>query len=153
MSDRIFFESDNLLVTNTRFHVDNETYIIRNITSVQVHIIPGKKGTPGVIIDAKTYLIFKTIACIVFMVIGTMMLISMSSNFIFFMGAFLIGIGLLWIVDNKIPESVPSIPDEPDTYELILKTAGGEIKAFATQDKMLIDNLAKALNEAFDYGG
>lgn len=146
MSDRIFFESDNLLVTNSRFQVGNETYIIRNITSVKVNIIPGKKGTPAIVVDPKSHKRDKLVVAFILIILGLLTVVIL-------IGYMLIWAGIVGLFDNTPPKDIPAIPDEPDTHELILKTAGGEIKAFATQDKILIDNLVKALNEAFDYGG
>lgn len=146
MSDKIFFQSENLLVTNTRFQVDNETYIIRNITSVRVNVTPGKKGTPATKFNKNELLIINFFAILICIFLGVL-----TTRFL--IGWFFILLGLIIVFDENFIKNTPGTPDEPDTHELILKTAGGEIKAFVSQDKILMNNLVKALNQAFDYGG
>ena len=44
MEEKTFLQNGNITVTQSRFIVDSKTFAMRNISSVQVGVIPAKRG-------------------------------------------------------------------------------------------------------------
>lgn len=125
MKEKIFFERNGIRVTNSRFIVGNQTFVVSNITSVKL-----KEKKPN-----RTNPLVATILCLTLVLLG---LFARQPLLVFF-GLVASFIGGLWLARQK------------STYYIQLHTAGGERKIYA--DLECARPIVKALNEAVVYRG
>jgi hypothetical protein len=123
MEEKVFFEKQGIIVTQSRFVYGAETYAVRNITSVKPKEIPPSNGWS-----------------IVLILVGLLFL-SAYPNPVYWIGLVLILVNGLRIYSGKT------------TYVVQLSTSGGEVPAFKSHDKELVLDIITALNNAIIYRG
>ncbi|MCT8866313.1 DUF6232 family protein [Shewanella xiamenensis] len=119
MEEKVFFNKGNVMVTNSRFIVNGQTYAISNVTSV--------KASENSSSQASVFLLF---------ILGFMC---------FFLDAGYVGVGvgiLLWVIAFYDFKTIKH------TYSVILNTSAGENKALSSQDEGYVKDIVKALNDA-----
>ena len=120
--ENVFFQQAHVTVTNSRFIVGNQTYAMRNITSVQpVKYNPQRSGPITLIIVG-----FLTI------LIG----FGKSSVGGTLCGLALLALGIFWWSRQR------------PTYGVLLTTSGGEVRALQHRDWPFIENIVTALNQS-----
>jgi hypothetical protein len=108
VAETTFFQNGNITVTNARFIVGSQTFAMRGITSVE------GIETPASYIGA-----------IILIIIGAVLALNgfTSSVGLGIFGVLLIA-GGIWLCFRKKP-----------TYAVVLRTAGGEVTAYQSQDR------------------
>jgi hypothetical protein len=122
-AEEIILQVGPITVTNARFIVGGQTFVIRNITSVEfVYHRPSRAGP---------------IALILIGIICALLVYSEPEvQFFMVIGIALATLGLLMLVLSRT------------TYEISLVTSGGQLKALSSKDKQLVTIVADALNRA-----
>jgi hypothetical protein len=125
--ERVFFQKSGIIVTNSRFVVDSQTFAMRHITSVQT-----KKETPPLTVPGYLMLLGIALALIGFVSGGVPLgVIGIA--------ALLVGVYLAW---NK-----------KDTFKVVLTTSAGEVVAYEDHDGQLISEIVRSLNDAMAASG
>jgi hypothetical protein len=117
--ETIFFQSGNIAVTNTRFIAGSQTFAMGGITSVEGIEIPASPIAPVLLI-----------------IIGLILAVSGFGGawpFII-VGLLIIAGGVLLAVCRK------------SKFSVVLRTAGGEVTAYSSNDKSLIAEIIRAIN-------
>lgn len=120
--ERVFFQEAGVSVTSTRFVVGRQTYAMRNITSVQPLVVPAKQG------GAILLIIFA-------LVVGLVGLENSSPLGALFGGGILV-LGIIWFRSEK------------DTFGVLLRTSGGEVRAIEHKSEAFIDKIVQAINDS-----
>lgn len=123
--EQVFFESGGIKVTNSRFMVSGQTYVMNNVTSVQQTMDQPK--TSGPILA----MIFGG-----FIALGGLVSIKESGPGGLLLGLVIAGMGFYILRNRKA------------IYHVLLRTASGETKALSSKDVSLISSVVDALNEA-----
>ncbi|GAB2180979.1 hypothetical protein DLREEDagrD3_12020 [Denitratisoma sp. agr-D3] len=132
MDETVFFESNNVKVTNSRFIVGNQTYAMAAVSSVKV--------TTTDITPPKTF-------PLILIVVGAIWLLaalsgnSSASSFLWSIG--LIAVGIFWF------RSIKPIFE----HKIILTTSSGEATALTSRNDQDINPVEKALNDALVFRG
>ncbi len=124
-SEKVFFEYDDVKVTNTRFIYGSNTFAMAGITSLKIRKQPPDYW--GLVILA--ILIF---VCIVVMFSGQLI------------GGFL-GAAILSLIFWGALKTMKT------KYFIVLSTSGGEVEALTTQQLEYATRVTAALNEAIIY--
>ena len=123
MSETVFFDENNVKVTNARFIANGQTYAMSGVTSVRSTMAPA---------EIKGYLIG--------IAVGLLMLIALDG------AAKLIGVviaGLAgWMLMNA-----------KSTHWVTLVTAAAESRALESKDEGFINKVVEALNDAIVHRG
>lgn len=121
-TETTFFQSGHISVTNARFVVGAQTFAMRGITSVQgVETPPNYTG--GVIM----------------IILGVIVAAAGFYGSSIGAGVFglLVSAGGVWVVRQQKP-----------TFAVVLRTAGGEVTAYQSQDRNHISQIIQALNDS-----
>ena len=119
--EHIYFQQNGITVTNSRFIVGNQTFAMRNVSSVQAVRYNASKGGSITLL---------TIG-------GVMLFIGFSvSGFWALFGLLMIGLGILWLSKLR------------PTFSVILATTGGEVRALQSFDMAFINAVVAALNQS-----
>lgn len=97
-SEKIFYQDESVKVTQSRFTVENETYAMRNISSVTNYEIKKSKIIPRII-----------------MLIGIFLIFLMEA---FFIGGMMAIVGLVWqllLLKNDFAVKISTNAGEPNT--------------------------------------
>jgi hypothetical protein len=116
-----FFQSGEVTVTNARFIVGTQTFAMRSITSVQ------GVETPA----SYTALVFLILVGVYLAITGFPSFIGLA-----IVGVFLVS-GGIWLCFRQRP-----------TYAVVLRTAGGEVTAYQSNDRDYIFQVIQALNDS-----
>jgi hypothetical protein len=122
--EKKFYEAPGILVTNSRFVVDNQTFTMSGVTSVSSFTeFPSYKGP------------------IIAIVAGLVVLLASLSQGLQGIGPIVIGVliaaaGIWWYTQRK-----------PASY-VVLRSASGEQAPLGSKDQNVIDEVIKALNES-----
>lgn len=116
-----FFQSGEVTVTNARFIVGTQTFAMRSITSVQ------GVETPA----SYTALVFVILVGVYLAITGFASSIGLA-----IVGVFLVA-GGIWFCFRQRP-----------TYAVVLRTAGGEVTAYQSNDRDYIFQVIQALNDS-----
>ena len=123
MAETVFFDENNVKVTNARFIANGQTYAMSGVTSVRSTMAPA---------EIKGYLVG--------IGVGLLLLIALDG------AAKLIGIvvaGLAgWMLMNA-----------KSTHWVTLVTAAAESRALESQDESFINKVVEALNDAIVHRG
>ena len=124
--EHVFFQRENVTVTNTRFIVGSQTYAMRNITSVKpVRYDP----SPGGLVAIATF-------GVVLAFIG-----YFAPSLAWGMGTSISGVALA-------ARAIFCISRQRPTFGVVLTTSGGEIRAIEHGDRPFIEHVVSALNES-----
>jgi hypothetical protein len=146
-----FYQSDNILITNTRAVLRNDTYAMANITSVRARVKPPNRVI-GIVVSAVGGLMTTCCGCSALGVIP--MLAEGGDEFIGTGlaggGAILAGaiFGLL-VLAGGIALIIMAKP----TYVVVIGTAGREVDAIPSRDQDYIATIVSAMNEAIIHRG
>lgn len=123
MTEQVFFEQDNVKVTNARFMVGAQTYAMHGVTSVKCDTVPPSRR-------------------------GALMTIAVGLLFLLFadgatkiLGVAIAGAGAWFLSQQKSMHSV------------YLSSASGEVQALSRTDETFISSVVHALNEALIHRG
>ena len=120
--EHVYFQQAQVTVTNSRFIVGNQTYAMRNITSVKpVKYNPSRGGPVTVIIIG-----------LLAILIG----FGGSSAGSTILGLMLLGLGIFWWVRQR------------PTFGVFLATSGGEVRALQHRDWPFIESIVTAINQS-----
>jgi hypothetical protein len=122
-SEKVFYESTHVSVTQSRYIAHGKTYAIRNISSVSLHRIGASHAWQ-----------------IIVLIIGMSLFISREPVGI------CIGVGIaagaiFWMAKTK------------DDYAVRISTNSGEVNSIVGKDKDYIQRIVNALNEAIIFRG
>jgi Family of unknown function (DUF6232) len=123
MAETVFFDENNVQVTNARFVVSGQTYAMNGVTSV--------KSVREIQNPSRIFPI----------IMGLAGLISLQSSPL--IGILLIAAAVaIWIlIKSKTTDTV------------VLSTSGGEVKALSSEDIGRIQRIVTALNDAIIHRG
>ena len=121
-TETTFFQSDDIVVTNARFIVGSQTFAMRGITSVQAIKIPPSDGGSTI--------------TVVFGLIVAVAGFAIRLYLLGFLGVLLLGLGV-WLAMRQKP-----------IYAVVLRTAGGEVTAYQSNDWNYISQIIEALNQS-----
>ena len=131
--ETVFLNGNGFLVTNTRFEVPGQTYVMGGVTSVKVtKTVPSKFGSILSIILG-------------FSVIMSGILFTFSSVEI---GLSCLCLGLILLLLGGL-----SLWSKKTVYHLVLTTAAGEQKATSSTNAKFMESLRTALTNAIIYRG
>jgi hypothetical protein len=120
--EALFFQSGDITVTNARFIIGAQTFAIRGITSVEGVETPAKY-TGAILLAAFG--------------VGIISLGFIHSSFVLgILGLLIIGAGI-WLGVRQKPK-----------YTIVLRTAGGEVEAYESNNRKQVSKIIEALNEA-----
>jgi hypothetical protein len=125
-SEKVFFEYEDVKVTNTRFINGSNTFAMSGITSLKIRKNPPKYGD--------------LIACAVLALSGIFMIATGDNTTIGLLITAFFGIGFWVLFKSKKTE-----------YFIMLATAGGEAEGLKTNQLEYAESVTKALNEAIIY--
>jgi len=125
--EKKFYESQGILVTNSRFIVDNQTFTMHGVTSVSSHTDPPSRKGP-----------------IITIIVGLIVLLGGLAQGSQGIGAIVFGLiisaaGIFWFVQCK------------PVFHVLLRSASGEQKPLHSKDEHVITEVIKALNEAIVF--
>jgi hypothetical protein len=118
MEEKVFFNQNEIQITNSRIMITGQTYAMSGVTSVASLIQSPKKTGP-----------------IVLALLGILMLFAPSTA-ILLTGIVFIGLAVFWFIKLK------------PTYLINLTTSSGEAQIFSSKDESLISSVVDAINEA-----
>lgn len=145
MAEQIFFEGQDIKVTNARFIVSGETYAMSGIISVKIGTVPseeGKKARTPYSIKEKLSVILSSL---VFLGGCSAVSFSIRNSLWTFVGVcslILLFVGIQRTLTDK------GEPGDPPTHTVILRTSSGEVKALEDKDRHFIARVTQALNDA-----
>ena len=122
-TERTFYEDATVKVTNMRFIVGEQTYVMRNITSVKPYRIAASTIIPFLII----------LGAVVFLGIGAS---NRGDSGSIALGGIMLVLGIVILLGLKTKHFV------------MLTTAGGEVRALESTNKDYIAEIVEALNSA-----
>ena len=123
MEEKIFFAQGSVSVSNSRFIVHGQTYVMNGVTSVkQVVNYP-----------SKLWPFLTGLAGFIIMFDGT------ARSIIF--GGLILGAAIFWWIRQK-----------PD-WIVVLNSSSGETKALNSKDQAFINGVIQALNDSIVYRG
>jgi hypothetical protein len=126
MEEKVFFNQQNVSVSNSRFISHGQTYAMSGITSVKSF-----RQDPS-----------RTAAVILGVIGVCVMLAGFSSGIgLTLFGATAVGIAVLWWKSLK------------SEFSVILSSASGEVKPLSSTDEAFISNVLNALNDAIVHRG
>jgi len=146
-----FYQSDNILITNTRAVLRDDTYAMANITSVRARVKPPNR-TMGLVVSAMGGLMTTCCGC---SALGVIPMFAEGGNE--FLGTGLAGggailagaiFGLLVLAGG-----IALIVNAKPTHVVVIGTAGGEVDALGSIDQDYIDTIVSAMNEAIIHRG
>lgn len=111
MQEKVFYDKGSVKVTNTRFLVEKDTYVLSNVTSVKSREEPARRG----------FFYFLAIIGCSFLIAG-----FLGSAGAIFSGLFIIGFATICIKSLK------------SYYIVALATASGEVEALKSSDKTIL---------------
>jgi len=135
--ESVFFQGVGITVTNARFVVGAKTFAMRGITSVEV-VEAEEVADP----DPKNPLpSITTGAGLLFIAVGLAFWLGFDFSY---MVAVILGIiGVLLIVGGAC-----MFAKWKRTFKIVLKTAGGEVTAYKSDDRNHIAKITQALNDS-----
>lgn len=116
--EKTYFDEGGVLVTQSRFVVQGDTYAMRNVTAVKMKRIEASKGMP-----------------IAMIVIGLFAILSLTTWGVV-VGLVVGGLGLGILMDAK------------DAHVVMLSTSGSDLEAIKSPNKGRIQRVVAALNQA-----
>ena len=132
--ETVFLNGNGFLVTNTRFEVPGQTYVMGGVTSVKVtKTVPSKFGSILLIILGFTVIILATV-------------LSFSSTQPTYVGAILGG--LILLLGGAL-----SFWSKKTVFHLLLTTAAGEQRATSSTNAKFMESLRTALTNAIIHRG
>ncbi|MGQ9706949.1 MAG: DUF6232 family protein [bacterium] len=132
--EKTFYNKNEIIVTNTVVKFRNNIYSTANIASVSKLIQPPDKTTGYIlqiigyiisIISVLVIIIAKERCCIIFLIIGAILIILGQYN----------------------------IRKKKDVYVIVLRTSSGYISARSSYDEKSIDEIIQSIIEAIHYRG
>lgn len=127
------------MVTNARFVVGAKTFAMRGITSVEI-----VKADQDVERSGIKWAISRgigAVACLAMIVLGLALWLVGDFSFWVAIGLGIVGFGIWFIV------YLASIQTKP-VFRILLKTAGGEVTAYQSDDENHISQIIRALNDS-----
>ncbi|MGQ0526031.1 MAG: DUF6232 family protein [Betaproteobacteria bacterium] len=121
--ERVFYHQAGITVTNARFVVGAQTFAMRNITSVRLHVKDQSNAGEGWVMAFG----------IAFALIG-------------FSGAGGLGFGVVGLA--VLCTGIYLIWNKKRIYQVVLTTSAGETSAYQSTDQQLIADIVKALNDS-----
>ena len=121
-TETTFFQDANITITNARFIVGSQTFAMRGITSVQsIEVEPNYTGVTTLL----------SLSGIVGLLAFTnsLAILAVACTIVFAIGAW-------WASSLKT------------SYAVVLRTAGGEVRAYESKDASQIGRIMKALNDS-----
>lgn len=119
MEERVFFNSDNVYVSLTRFIAFGQTYAMSGVTSVsEVEIKPDQSGSIILVFLGAIFLLLG-LASAAFLAIGLPL--------------------LLWGAINWASKEIH--------YSIMLTISSGQVKAVVSKDREFISKIVQALND------
>lgn len=133
MDEEIFYERDNIKITNTRFIINNQTFALSKVNSVKVSAVYVESLNIflAASIVGASILLYGLIAFGETNALYYMVLIAIISASVYFTTR----------AKNKFE------------YSLVLTTSSGEQSVLKSHEKQSIDLVERALNEAIVYRG
>jgi hypothetical protein len=131
--ETVFFQSNDITVTNARFIVGAQTFAMRGITSVQGIRRSPSYGGPVVLI-----------------VVGMLFLFPMGNGIQEKDTRSVVGFGLLAFI-LSITGILWSVWKKP-TFEVVLRTSGGEVVAYSSLSQSYVSEIINALNQSIVSG-
>lgn len=125
-SETTFFSEQGIQVTSTRFVVYGQMYPVNGITAVSPFTIPAQRA--GLIIGA--------CLCGLVAVFGLISLISDGSAASFLIFAAITAVLIAIAVRRK------------DNHGIVISTAGGQVRALASEDVALVHRVLSGLHQA-----
>jgi predicted RNA-binding Zn-ribbon protein involved in translation (DUF1610 family) len=135
--ESVFFQNGGITVTNARFVVGAKTFAMRSITSVEV-VSADEFADP----DPKNPLPALTTG-IGFVIIATGLGFWLGFDFSYMVAIILGVIGILLIFGGAC-----LFAKKKRTFTIVLKTAGGEVAAYKSDDQNHIAKIIQALNDS-----
>ena len=133
MDEKVFYEKNNIKVTNSRFIVNDQTYALSSVNAVKVSVanVTTSYALPALLITAgATWLI--------------LLMILETTNPIFYIQSIaLIAVGIY--LTAKIKDKFE--------YSVMLTTSSGENAVLKSNEKQDIILVERALNDAIVYRG
>lgn len=123
MTETVFFDENNVKVTNARFIANNQTYAMSGVTSVRSTMAPA---------EVKGYLIG--------IGIGLIMLFALEGAAKLF-GVVVAGVAIWLMISAK------------STHWVTLVTSAAESRALESKDELFINRVVEALNDAIIHRG
>lgn len=119
-SEKIFYQKNQIIVTQSRFIYGPQTYAMRNISSVSLYVIEKSRLLP-----------------IILIITGGICIISRA----FLLGGVLVVIGalILYLVKNE--------------YSVRIQSNAGEVNTFKSTNRLLVQEIVDAVNEAIIFRG
>ena len=130
MEEKVFFEYEDVKVTNSRFVTGGQTFAMNNVTSVKTHNETPSRW-PGILV---VFIGFS--AAFNALVVGLSVDFKMLS-----VGIAIIAAAGYYLYQQKV------------TYHVMLTTSGGETSALKTHQLEYITKVVGALNEAIIHRG
>jgi hypothetical protein len=118
MSEREFLRQGGVVVTQARFIHGSQTFAMSNVTSVLSTKTDPSKG-----------------GAILLIVLGIVLIAAHQAATIV-IGLALAALGGWWLYSMK------------PTYNVVLRTASGESRAFSSKDRSLVERVVAAVNDA-----
>lgn len=115
-NEPVYYQDNQVTVTQSRFVAFSKTYAMRNISSVHIFEI----------VKSKMKAIF-------LIILGLLLLFSKE---IFFVGIILIALGIWWFISIK------------NEYAVRISTNAGEANSIVSKDRVYVQKIVDALNEA-----
>ncbi len=128
--EKVFLDSPNAQVTNTRCVMSGKTYATSNITSVHKRVTPPKTGCAIALL----------VAGLVFLLAGFAMWSDAGPGGLIF-GVILGVAGFFWLRSLK------------PTYTVMLASASGEVEGLSSPNEEMINQVVAAVSEAIVYRG
>jgi hypothetical protein len=149
--EAVFHQDEEVLITNTRAVLRQDTYSMANITSVRARVKPANP-LPGIVIAAVGLLPTACCGCStlgILPMVGSGELEDIGAG-LMTGGASLAGaiFGLL-IVAGGVALAVAAKP----SHIVVIGTAGGEKDALSSKDSDYVTRVVRALNEAIVHRG
>ncbi len=131
--ETVFLNGNGFLVTNTRFEVPGQTYVMGGVTSVKVtKTVPSKFGS------------------ILSIILGFSVIMS---GILFTFSSVEIGLSCLCFGLILLLLGVLSLWSKKTVYHLVLTTAAGEQKATSSTNAKFMESLRTALTNAIIHRG
>lgn len=133
MDEKIFYENDNVKITNTRFIVNNETYALSSINSVKVSVV-----------DVTFSYAFPSIAIIGGLGWLFFLIVLEETNPIYYVQSIALVAASVYAL-IRIKKKLE--------YRVVLTTSSGDYAALKSNEKQDITLVERALNDAIVYRG
>ena len=133
MDEKIFYENDNVKVTNTRFIVNNETYALSSINSVKVSVV-----------DVTFSYTFPSLAIIGGLSWLFFLIVLEETNPIYYIQSIALVAASIYAL-IRIKKKLE--------YRVVLTTSSGDYAALKSNERQDIALVERALNDAIVYRG